>query len=458
MLRRWQSECVGKALDHFNDGQRHFFCQATPAAGKTRMSADLAKRMLKTDMIDLVVCFAPSREVVQGFRATLERVVDGKFDGLLGSCGTTLTYQAMDYLREDFWSLFYNYRVLAIFDEIHHCAVQESGVSNLWGQLIVKRIQESAAYTVALSGTPWRSDEMGIALARYSTPEGRLICDFRYSLADAVVEKVCRSPQIMLVDNSDVQLTVSNQGDRQVKTFKSISNLLKDPAVSYQDLLVNEPALRHMLQLANSKLTELRGDMADAAGLVVASTIDHAYQVAEILSALGEKATVVASDSLDARNRIQHFREGNERWIVAVGMVAEGTDIPRLQVCCHVSRIRTELHFRQVLGRILRRIGGIDKYAWMYIFAESSLSEFAKRVAEDLPHDLAVLPAVEPTSVISVGAPIEISGSDNLVEEEAAYLLVSGEPESNETEFYFHRTERELAFSEHFRHQLLAIF
>ncbi len=94
----------------------------------------------------------------------------------------------------------------------------------------------------------------------------------------------------------------------------------------------------------------------------------------------------------------------------------------------------------------------------MYIFAESSLSEFAKRVAEDLPHDLAILPAVEPASVISVGAPIEISGSDSLVEEEAAYPLVSGEPESNETEFYFHRTERELAFSEHFRHQLLAIF
>ncbi|MEX1668339.1 DEAD/DEAH box helicase [Zhongshania guokunii] len=458
MLRRWQSECVGKALDHFKGGQRHFFCQATPAAGKTRMSAELSKRMLETGMIDLVVCFAPSREVAQGFRATLESVVGGKFDGLLGACGTALTYQAMDYLSEDFWSLFYNYRVLAIFDEIHHCAAQEPGVSNLWGQLIVKRIQESAAYTVGLSGTPWRSDEMGIALARYSTPEGRLICDFRYSLANAVVEKVCRSPRIMLVDNGDVQLTVSNSGDCQVRTFESISSLLKDPVVSYQDLLVNEPALRHMLQLANNKLSELRGDIANAAGLVVASTIDHAYLVAEILNALGETAMVVASDSLDARNRIQRFREGNQRWIVAVGMVAEGTDIPRLQVCCHVSRIRTELHFRQVLGRILRRIGGIDKYAWMYIFAESSLSEFAKRVAEDLPHDLAVLPAVEPASVISVGAPIEISGSDSLVEEEAAYPLVSGEPESNETEFYFHRTARELAFSEHFRHQLLAIF
>ena len=422
------------------------------------MSAELSKRMLETEMIELVVCFAPSREVVQGFRATLESVVGGKFDGLLGSCGTALTYQAMDYLSDDFWSLFYNYRVLAIFDEIHHCAVQESGASNLWGQLIVKRVQEAAAYTVGLSGTPWRSDEMGIALARYSTPEGRLICDFRYSLADAVIENVCRAPRIMLIDNGDVQLTVSSSGDCQVKTFESISSLLKDPAVSYQDLLVNEPALRHMLQLASNKLSELRGGMADAAGLVVASTIDHAYQVAEILKALGEKAMVVASDSLDARNQIQHFREGGQRWIVAVGMVAEGTDIPRLQVCCHVSRIRTELHFRQVLGRVLRRMGDVDKYAWMYIFAESSLSEFASRVAEDLPHDLAVLPEVEPVSIISVEALIEISGSDSLIEEEMAHPLGSEESEVNETEFYFQRAERELAFSEHFRHQLLAIF
>tara|TARA_R110001583_G_scaffold44938_1_gene142162 strand:- start:496 stop:1137 length:642 start_codon:yes stop_codon:yes gene_type:complete len=213
-----------------------------------------------------------------------------------------------------------------------------------------------------------------------------------------------------------------------------------------------------MLQLANNKLSELRGDMADAAGLVVASTIDHAYQVADILNALGEKAMVVASDSINARNRIQHFREGGQRWIVAVGMVAEGTDIPRLQVCCHASRIRTELHFRQVLGRVLRRTGCVDVFAWMYVFAEPSLSEFAARVAEDLPHDLAVLPEVDSESIISVESPIEISGSDSLIEEEMVPPFVSEESEANETELYFQRAERAIAFSERFRHQLLAIF
>lgn len=68
-------------------------------------------------------------------------------------------------------------------------------------------------------------------------------------------------------------------------------------------------------------------------------------------------------------------------------MISEGTDIPRLQVCCHLSRIRTELHFRQVLGRILRRQAGEppEVGGWLYVLAESSLTEFARRINDDLP-------------------------------------------------------------------------
>tara|TARA_R110001583_G_C5664901_1_gene409975 strand:+ start:4899 stop:5336 length:438 start_codon:yes stop_codon:yes gene_type:complete len=68
-------------------------------------------------------------------------------------------------------------------------------------------------------------------------------------------------------------------------------------------------------------------------------------------------------------------------------MISEGTDIPRFQVCCHLSRIRTELHFRQVLGRILRRQTTDPAYisAWLYVLAEPSLAEFARRIGEDLP-------------------------------------------------------------------------
>jgi superfamily II DNA or RNA helicase len=139
-------------------------------------------------------------------------------------------------------------------------------------------------------------------------------------------------------------------------------------------------------------------------------------------------------------------------------MVAEGTDIPRLQVCCHVSRIRTELHFRQVLGRVLRRIGDADTYAWMYVFGEPSLSEFAARVADDLPLDRAVLPEVEPRPLADMESPGCMSSDDVSLEEELELPCVSVASGNNEAESYPPRGDRDLVFSEHFRHQLLAIF
>ncbi|WP_420492604.1 DEAD/DEAH box helicase [Pseudomonas putida] len=110
-----------------------------------------------------------------------------------------------------------------------------------------------------------------------------------------------------------------------------------------------------------------------------------------MLRTRGEECVVVTTRTPGAQQIINDFRAGLGKWIVAVGMISEGTDIPRLQVCCYLSRIRTELHFRQVLGRVLRRTGSEDGQAWLYVLAEASLLQFSQRVAEDLPDDLAVL-------------------------------------------------------------------
>ena len=105
----------------------------------------------------------------------------------------------------------------------------------------------------------------------------------------------------------------------------------------------------------------------------------------------GESVEVVNNQTPQARQRINHFRNSQTRWIVAVSMVSEGTDIPRLMVCCYLSRIRTELHYRQVLGRILRKMSQIDVEAWLYVIAEPTLRKFSARIADDLPHDRATL-------------------------------------------------------------------
>ena len=72
-------------------------------------------------------------------------------------------------------------------------------------------------------------------------------------------------------------------------------------------------------------------------------------------------------------------------------MISEGTDIQRLCVCTYLSRIRTELHYRQVLGRILRKMGDSDVTAWLYVIAEPLLRKYSQRIADDLPEDQAML-------------------------------------------------------------------
>lgn len=389
-LRKWQSQCIEIALEHYTTTP-HFFCQATPGAGKTRMAAELARQLLELGKIDLVLCFAPSCQVVDGFRSTFSAVLGKRLDGLIGAVGAASTYQSMEHQDEAFWRLFDDYRVFAVFDEIHHCSGNDPLLSNAWGQQILLKMQDRAAFTLALSGTPWRSDDNSIALARYSNPEGRLICDYRYGLKEAISDGVCRTPRIVLLDNQMVRFQEGSANDSTIKLFPSIAKLLRESPVSYQDLVYHEDALNQLLDLGSRKLDELRMLKPNAAGLIVATNIEHAQQVSLALKSKGESYQVVTTRTPDSQQVINSFKMSDCRWIVAVGMISEGTDIPRLQVCCYLSRIRTELHYRQVLGRVLRRVGDIDDQAWLFVLAEPTLKRFSQRIADDLPEHFAVV-------------------------------------------------------------------
>ncbi|MCQ4277751.1 DEAD/DEAH box helicase family protein [Pseudomonas stutzeri] len=462
-LRSWQSSCITKALEHFTVTP-HFFCQATPGAGKTRMAAELARRLLEQDRIDLVMCFAPSCQVVDGFRSTFATVLGKRLDGQIGAVGAAFTYQAMEHRDERFWQLLDDYRVLVVFDEIHHCAGHDPLLSNAWGQQVLHRIQDRAAFTLALSGTPWRSDDKAIALARYSSPEGHLICDYRYGLKEAIGDGVCRSPRIVLLDNQKVKLTEELGADSSVRLFPSIAKLLDESLVTYEELLRHDEVINPILDLGCSKLNELRQIKPDAAGLVVATDIEHAQQVALALEAIGEECRVVTNKTPEAQQVINAFRSSGCRWIVAVGMISEGTDIPRLQVCCYLSRIRTELHYRQVLGRVLRRTGESDHQAWLFMLAEPKLQGFAERIANDLPDDLAVLnevrisistPDLDPDLIVTAG---HIDGMDGAALSRAGQAIDSGATNTISLADFAAEPAYQVSFSQHYRQQLLACF
>lgn len=169
-LRQWQSDCIALALKQYQSNQRHFLALATPGSGKTLMASELADQLLKRKLVDLVICFSPSSIVAKDFSESLHLRTQERFDGLIGAKGRSLTYQSLQYLDMNFWQLFERYRVFVIFDEIHHCAGSNIENANAWGEQIILNIQDKAKFTLALTGTPWRSDAAPIVLSNYIHP------------------------------------------------------------------------------------------------------------------------------------------------------------------------------------------------------------------------------------------------------------------------------------------------
>lgn len=346
-LRKWQVECIEKALSVFQS-QSHFLCRATPGAGKTVMVASVAKALFQHDKIDFVVCFSPSRSVAHGVALTFSQILGRSFNGQIGAAGGSYTYQSMDTLPDDLWQVLHEHRVLVVLDEIHHCSGvvwENSPIGNSWGRTILEKIQGRAHYTMALSGTPWRTDDSPIVLSHYTTSNGQISCDFEYGLRQAVSDGVCRSPKIVLTDNREISLKSAEFGST---TFASISESLKNEHITYPDFLFRDEVIDQILSEAAARLASIRKHTPLAGGLVVAASVAHAEQIAVRLAMAGEHPIIVTYQTPDAQRIISNFKTSSDRWIISVGMISEGTDIPRLQVCCHLSRIRTELHFLRI--------------------------------------------------------------------------------------------------------------
>ncbi|MGO3670112.1 hypothetical protein ACTXPD_11240 [Vreelandella alkaliphila] len=138
-------------------------------------------------------------------------------------------------------------------------------------------------------------------------------------------------------------------------------------------------------------------------------------------------------------------------------MISEGTDIQRLSVCCYLSRIRTELHYRQVLGRILRQMGIEDKEAWLYVIAEPTLRKYSQRIANDLPEDQSTLQAKKLNDRLTKSHAEHTNGITEDVKENKGHFLPAAE-ENRKSELQV--TEHSLltlSFSHYYRQYLLSL-
>jgi superfamily II DNA or RNA helicase len=377
-LRNWQAECVTKTVSHFRDGNSNFLLVSPPGTGKSVTVAEIGACLYYEEkLIDLILCLSPSTEIRDGLYRTFNHRMPDVFHNGFGSIGESITYQRLLSLDESFLASAKNKRILVICDEIHHCSGGGDSIPNAWGNKMLSQILELATFTLCMSGTPWRTDQLPIALARYNQNE--LVVNYQYSLLKAVSDRVCRQPVICLIDNDDCFVDKKN--------YRSINDALLKTDLMYRQILENEPAVKHLLQLSISKLHEIRAHTPDAAGLVVAHSIEHAHRIKRLLEqTFKQTVQLVSYREKNPQSIIEQFRHGKAQWIVSIGMISEGTDIPRLHVCCHITTIRTELYFRQVLGRVLRvRAADNSSEGFLFTFAEPQLKRFACSIQNELP-------------------------------------------------------------------------
>jgi superfamily II DNA or RNA helicase len=264
-------------------------------------------------------------------------------------------------------------------------------------------------------------------------------------------------PKIVLTDNREIHLKSSEIG---LRTYSSIRETIKHGHISYPDFLFRDEVIDHTLSEASDKLSAIRHRIPNAGGLVVAATVAHAEHIATRLAALGERSVVVSCRTPYAHQIINDFRVSEDRWIISVGMISEGTDIPRLQVCCHLSRIRTELHFRQVLGRILRRQASepSETGGWLYVLAESNLMEFASRVDDDLPDENVVSFSPSSARQGSDGSSDRVMPSRTERSQRWGTGVDSEISFGNKSEHYTQGEKREISISQHYWSEVLSLF
>jgi superfamily II DNA or RNA helicase len=124
--------------------------------------------------------------------------------------------------------------------------------------------------------------------------------------------------------------------------------------------------------------------------LVIAIDQEHARSVVKILKRDHKiSARVALSDDPKASTVIAKFAQSDEPWIVAVRMISEGVDIPRLRVGVLATTTATAMFFRQAVGRIARRTPGLrSQKAYFFLSDDPRVRGHALTLAQERRHSI----------------------------------------------------------------------
>jgi len=387
-LRAWQAAALSTYLE---ESPRDFLAVATPGAGKTTYALRLATELLGRGEISAVTIVAPTEHLKTQWADAAARVgihIDPRFSNSSARHsheydGVALTYAQVASRPSLHRTRTESEHTLVILDEIHH------GGDNLsWGDAI-REAFEPAVRRLALTGTPFRSDTSPIPFVRYEVDRDgirRSAADYTYGYAEALRDGVVRP--VLFMAYGGAMRWRTKAGD---EIAARLGEPLTKDATAHAWRTALDPKgewIPAVLAAADKRLTEVRRGVPDAGALVIASNQTAARAYAKILEGItGTKPTVVLSDDAGASARIEEFSASEDRWMVAVRMVSEGVDVPRLAVGVYATSTSTPLFFAQAVGRFVRaRRRG--ETASVFLPSVPIILEHAARLEDERDHAL----------------------------------------------------------------------
>jgi superfamily II DNA or RNA helicase len=413
-LRPWQASAFAKVTNRFSkpkEGGNNFTLVAFPGSGKTTFSLRVIHDWLMRPGKPFVIVVVPTAMLVKQFYkdsgklgVRLQHIVKPKKGLKADIHGLVVTYSKIDNNQVWFTELCEQYDVLVVMDECHHLAGENlEGKTLAWGRAALKAFAAAKA-RLMMTGTAWRSDSHSIPFVEYlpnDKGELTLEADHTYSYINALVdtqaaktvaEKIVR--EILFVTMGGESDFYHGEDNHRVKLSPELEKELVSPALrTVLNSKLGEWFIKWFRD-ADQTLQAIRNDPRNpyphGAGLVIASSKDRVEEYADLIEKeIGERPTIVHYEKPEATDLIDKFKKNPEehpRWIIAVNMISEGVDIPRLAVLFYATIVRQRLYFYQAIGRVIRwdKTGPKMQLARVYIPAIEPLNTYAEEIKREI--------------------------------------------------------------------------
>ncbi|MGW6506602.1 DEAD/DEAH box helicase [Streptomyces niveus] len=395
--RDWQTAAFGEYVAHL---RQDFLAAVCPGAGKTVFALAVAKYLLQQGKVKKIIVVSPTEALTRqwcdkaaeyGISLDPDANLRSPFQHPRQFVGISTTYQAVAVpgAAHDLCNALNIHGAFVILDEVHH-----TGEDKAWGDAVLRAF-ELARYRLLLSGTPKRSDLAKIAFAKYVTGSDgreRIHRDYTYGTGRGVRDFVIRRTDCRFYDAEVKEVPYGEE----IAISRSLSEALKRDDVSDILRAVMAPDsgwLYELMKSVHKELMGIRRTVPDAGCLILADDQEKAEAYADIVKrATGCDATVVVSKDKAAKGKLDAFASTRDPYIIAVRMVSEGVDIPRLRVLVYLTRTRTELFFAQATARVVRIADERDTDpAVIFMPSLPVLRELAQGLEDDVVHEIDAL-------------------------------------------------------------------